>query len=307
MHTIASLLSLWFRELPESLLPVSVCEMMLELMDKKVSDEIFHDLLSNQLHKANLLCLGELLLLCQELCKNVDETKMTSENLAVCLTPDLIRGTDANNNPLSNLKMASTYGRLVKYMIEKANCMFWKPTGGETPTTTTTGKGAKKSGKKTLVKEKSKKLKIPTRPKDLPVMNERGNLGTVVATDAHHSNVEDELSFKANEKITIHQIHHCGWWFGANEKGEVGLFPAAKTNAGGVVLEKKETVAKIQNSRKLISPLASPRSEDTPSASSPTRGPPSKPPKPVEVTHNPNPAPNRLPPKPTKPKNLGDL
>ncbi len=40
-----------------------------------------------------------------------------------------------------------------------------------------------------------------------------------------------QISFKAGDVITVHQMEDSGWWSGANPEGDVGWFPASYVEA----------------------------------------------------------------------------
>ena len=274
-HTVASVLCFWLRELPECLIPIQSCQALLSVLDEadilKVKAEL-HALLP----KSNLQVLGAVMLCLHGLCEYYETTKMDAENFAVCLTVDLIR--DEQSTSLQNLKNATSFGRLVRCLIEHAETLFEKQERAQTAETETKKKVSKRKEAKNA--KSSKKQSKVVKPKLIEDMLEENFLGICVANQSHEAQDADELSFSSDEKITIHVVHPSGWWYGQNEKGEKGLFSMSKTNAGGVVrptgddiqktkakiVEKKSSSPKHKRKMSLVK---SPRIEKQEKSSSP--------------------------------------
>ena len=282
VHTVASLLSLWLRELPEGLLSEKAAETLLSVADEERAR--LHEHLESAVSGPALLVLGELLLACHELVQSVATTKMTTENLAVCLTPDLIRSgrvsnVDGGAQAMGSLRLAAQYGRLVRKLIEAAPTLFSRATS--TASTSTAGDVGGTTKLKKPFKEKRS-----GRPKQTAALREARNLGQVVAIASHVAENETELSFEIGDQILIHQIDPTGMWYGEKEhESKIGLFPAAKTNASGVVKARQVNLLNITGFRKQVSPIGSPRELTPPSTpreeplTPPSSG-PEKPPKP---------------------------
>lgn len=116
VHTIASLLKAYIRELPIPLIPPETYDSMNEYFAQPSDEDIAYFLKKNFISKMSdqsTLLLDRLLSLLSKVLENGDVNKMTARNLSVVWAPNLIRP----SNPEEEIKYLKVAQSMVEFMI----------------------------------------------------------------------------------------------------------------------------------------------------------------------------------------------
>lgn len=125
-HVVASLLKMWFRELPEPVVPFSLYD---PLTRRNLAGEAWSAFLLEQvkaLPRLNFLVLRSLLLFLAEVASHEADNKMSAANLATCFGPNLMwPAEDDQTNMVADtpLVMATTVGQCLAWLF-RSFCSF---------------------------------------------------------------------------------------------------------------------------------------------------------------------------------------
>lgn len=125
-HNISGLLKLYFRELPQPIIPLDIQEELFSSLTYEDEDQCLKSLYSaiGNLPYTNFTVLKCIMELLQNLSLNHEHTKMTSSNLGTVWSPNLIWNKDKENDPQNLLKFSNERNEVIKRIIENADILF---------------------------------------------------------------------------------------------------------------------------------------------------------------------------------------
>ena len=122
IHDIATLLKLYYRELPSPLIPPCCLRNLLEASSTTNDfSPTVKTVLNQHFPAQHLACLRLLLALLHRVVDHSDRNKMTARNLGVVLAPTLLRESDSEELGLYDIQSGVT---LVQKLIEEAPNLF---------------------------------------------------------------------------------------------------------------------------------------------------------------------------------------
>lgn len=125
-HNISSLLKLYFRELPQPIIPLDIQEELFASLNYEDEEQCLNSLYSaiGNLPYTNFTVLKCIMEVLQEFSLNHESTKMTSSNLGTVWSPNLIWNKDKEDDSQKLLKFSNERNELVKKIIQNADILF---------------------------------------------------------------------------------------------------------------------------------------------------------------------------------------
>jgi hypothetical protein len=120
---VATLLKLYFRELPSPLVPPSCLRKLLSTRGLPVEQyiEVARDTVTREFPALNAKCLRLLVAFLYRLNLCCESNKMTAKNLGVCFAPSLLRPSDSEELALTDIQPAIA---MIERLIENAPEIF---------------------------------------------------------------------------------------------------------------------------------------------------------------------------------------
>lgn len=131
IHTVATILKQFFREMPEPLFPFELYQDFISILasvprvDNAITNHSFVEPvkeLFNKFPQANLLLAKELFSLLVQINLNSEENKMNSHNLAIVFGPNILRS--RSDNALSALQDNAHITKIIDFIIQEYTNLF---------------------------------------------------------------------------------------------------------------------------------------------------------------------------------------
>jgi len=115
-HDVGTLFKLYFRMMPEPLIPTSHYDLILDSvrMEHKTKEDLINSVnkVANSLPSPNKECLGLILTFLKQVAANSEINKMTPANLATCFAPSLLRAPETSSAQQALMDMSGAIGAL---------------------------------------------------------------------------------------------------------------------------------------------------------------------------------------------------